>query len=272
MNWAWGQKLAPTPKLILMALADSANDSDECWPGISFIADKCCVSQRTVQRVLQQFENTGLMVVTPRYTSAGRQTSNGYRLRVDGTSNPDKLSPHSQAIPEKGDKLSGTGVTSDVTDEGDTATSPLEPPDYSEQQPLHFPSQLLEAEKQTARRMVNAMAPTDAQALLDELADALDCKTIKTNPLRWFHALVGKHKAGNFFPVGGVRVAERRKNQKLTQQELANSQSLPPRAPDRNLAREALAQVRRTIGMPQASAEVGKSRNRERVHASDSQE
>ena len=26
MNWAWQQQLSPTPKLILMALADAAND------------------------------------------------------------------------------------------------------------------------------------------------------------------------------------------------------------------------------------------------------
>lgn len=111
MNWAWGQKLPPTPKLILMALADSANDLDECWPGIAFIADKCNVSERTVQRVLQQFVNTGLMMVTPRYTNAGRQTSNGYRLRLDSPVSPDKLSPLPSAVEDKGDKLSGTGVT-----------------------------------------------------------------------------------------------------------------------------------------------------------------
>src|SRR5947209_5428982 len=94
MNWAWAQKMAPTPKLILMALADSANDSDECWPGIPFVAEKCCVSERTVQRVLQGFEAAGLMTVTRRYTTAGRQTSNAYRLAIGGIPSPDNLSPH----------------------------------------------------------------------------------------------------------------------------------------------------------------------------------
>ena len=244
MNWAWGQKLPPTPKLILMALADSANDLDECWPGIAFIADKCSVSERTVQRVLQQFVNTGLMMVTPRYTTAGRQTSNGYRLRLDSLVSPDKLSPLPSAVEDKGDKLSGTGVT----------------PKESEQQPLHFPRQLSPAEKHAVQSLLYDVNSSNAQALLDELADALEYKTIKTNPLRWFHSLVGKQKSGTFFPVGGVRIAERRKSIEK-EREIAKAATPPPHQTiDRNIAREALAQVRRTIGV-RDSPENGKSRN-----------
>jgi len=261
MNWAWSQKLAPAPKLILMALADSANDLDECWPGIAFVADKCCVSERTVQRVLQQFENTGLMVVTPRYTSAGRQTSNGYRLLLDGKVSPDKLSPQEQSAAEEGDNLSGTGVTPDVTPEGDKAMSPLEPPKESEQQPLHFPRQLSPAEKQAVCGLLNAMNHSDAQALLDELADAMESKTIKTNPLRWFHALVGKQKAGAFSPVGGIRIAERRKRQEHENELLAKTSCLQPRTTDRNIARDALAQAKRTIENRHQAAKDERHRN-----------
>ena len=249
MNWAWGQKLPPTPKLILMALADSANDLDECWPGIAFIADKCSVSERTVQRVLQQFVNTGLMMVTPRYTTAGRQTSNGYRLRLDSTVSPDKLSPLPSAIEDKGDKLSGTGVTPVVTPVGDIAVSPLEPPKESEQQPLHFPRQLSPAEKHAVQSLLYDVNSSNAQALLDELADALEYKTIKTNPLRWFHSLVGKQKSGTFFPVGGIRIAERRRSIEK-EREIAKAATPPPHQTiNRNIAREALAQARRTMGV-----------------------
>ncbi len=48
MNWAWQQKLSPTPKLILMALADAANDFGVFWPSVSAVATKCCISIRTV--------------------------------------------------------------------------------------------------------------------------------------------------------------------------------------------------------------------------------
>ncbi|MGB5741636.1 MAG: helix-turn-helix domain-containing protein, partial [Sedimenticolaceae bacterium] len=35
MNWAWRQTLTPTLKLVLMALADSADDQGVCWPSVS---------------------------------------------------------------------------------------------------------------------------------------------------------------------------------------------------------------------------------------------
>ncbi len=260
MNWAWEQKIAPAPKLILMALADSANDSDECWPGISFIAEKCCVSERTVQRVFQKFEAVGLMAVKSRYTSAGRQTSNRYRLNID--SSPDKLSPPRQLSELESNKLSGAGATPDVTGEGGIAMSPLEPPEESIQQPLQYPPQLSPAERETMLALLITINQVDAQALLDELSDALECKTIKTNALRWFRALVARHKSGVFIPVGGIRIAERRSRQK---QELQAKQiACQPRSTDRDLARNSLAQVKRMITIPDFKAGNGYRKKPER--------
>src|SRR5471030_881034 len=142
MNWAWAQELSPTPKLILMALADAANDKDECWPGIPFIARKCCVSERTVQRVLQDFDATKLMSIEPQFDPRnGRRTSNKYRLSIAQTY-PDNLSPQRPSKEAAGDNLSGSMVSGPVTYVGDIAASPLEPQHESEQQPLHIPSAL----------------------------------------------------------------------------------------------------------------------------------
>ncbi|MGB5255148.1 MAG: helix-turn-helix domain-containing protein, partial [Sedimenticolaceae bacterium] len=47
MNWAWRQALTPTLKLVLMALADAADDQGVCWPSVSTLAKKCSVSTRT---------------------------------------------------------------------------------------------------------------------------------------------------------------------------------------------------------------------------------
>jgi hypothetical protein len=266
-NWVWAQQLPPAPKLILLALADAANHVDECWPGIPFLAQKCCVSERTVQRVLQQFEIAGLMVVTPRYTPAGRQTSNGYRLCINAPTSPDNLSPIPKSVrPEgdnlspvpkvattEGDNLSPSGVTPNDTHEGVTVMSPLEPLYQSKQQPLHFPQQLSSAEKQAASQLIAEIETTIAQALLDELTDALDCKNIKTNPLRWFHAMVAKQKSGAFFPVGGIRVAERRQRQQMQQM---TQSVLPEQKPmDRSIARDALVQLKKTFKKEQSSSE-----------------
>lgn len=50
-----------------MALADAANDVDECWSGIPFVARKCCVSERTVQRVLQDFDAAKLLSIEAQF-------------------------------------------------------------------------------------------------------------------------------------------------------------------------------------------------------------
>lgn len=245
MNWAWEQKLAPTPKLILMAIADSANDLDECWPGVRFMAGKCCISERTIQRNIQKFETSGLISVKPRFTSAGRQTSNGYRLCITAITNPDKSSSSQRTEKVQGDNLSSTRVTSAVTVVDDNTMSPPEPSEESEQQPLHFPPQLSHAERQTIASLVLTLGQSNAQALLDELSDAIETASIKTSPLRWFRALVGRQKIGAFLPAGGIRIEERRKSKV---QKINSEQGMQePTKTDKNIARESLRQIKNLI-------------------------
>jgi len=44
----------PATKLVLIYLADSANDKGKCWPSISTIAKGCECSARTVSRKLEE--------------------------------------------------------------------------------------------------------------------------------------------------------------------------------------------------------------------------
>ena len=246
MNWAWAQDMPPTPKLILMALADAANHTNECWPGIPFVAEKCCVSQRTVQRVLREFEAIKLMSVSERFTATGRRTSNGYRLHIDREGNPDNLSPSLVAKRARGDSLSGSGATLDVTIDGDRAVSPPEPQKESKQQPLQFPKQLSIAERQAIAELLATISLEDGQAMLDELADAIATETIKTNPLRWFRGLVVKQKAGAFIPAGGIRFTERRKQE--LKRLVPNAENACATNPA--LARAALQQAKLLIRLP----------------------
>ena len=220
MNWAWEQKLAPSPKLVLMALADAADDLGECWPRLRTIASKCCTSERTVQRALKDFEAAGLLAVTRRFTAEGRQTSNGYRLSL--LTHPDKLSPSPSL--RRGD--SDMGVTGRVTElchpGGDRAVAPLEPPlnppgEPSQQPPapdlsrLVYPDRLSSADLAALGVLLRGFDAPAAQMLLDELAGALETPhTIKTTPTRWFRALAERMRQGRFVPTAGVHVAERR--------------------------------------------------------------
>lgn len=251
MNWAWGQKLPPTPKLILMALADAANDNDECWPGIPFIAQKCCVSERTVQRVLQNFQEAQLMTIQAQFDSKnGRRTSNRYRLNVGGRPYPDNLSSQARNQTSAGGNLSGTGVTLPVTCVGDTAKSPLEPQHQSKEQPLHFPSSLSRLECEAISSLTSNIPWEDVQALIDELADAIETKTIRTNALRWFRGIVKKYQQGEFTATGGLRVASRRTRTIQVEQ---NDFKAPAQTTDRALAKKKLAQIRELMTHSYAS-------------------
>lgn len=242
MNWAWSQELAPTPKLILMALADAANDHDECWPGIPFIARKCCVSERTVQRVLQEFQKSRLMRVHAQFDPRnGRRTSNRYKLNIGNLPYPDNLSPHQDEQHIDGDNLSGTGVTLPVTYVGDRAKSPLEPQHESEQQPLHLPTSLSKAERQVISSLTAGIPEADVQALVDELADALETATIKTNAMRWFRGLVGKYHKGEFIAVGGLRIAGRRRGKKQIEETDLNA---PVQPTNPTTAKKEIAHIR----------------------------
>lgn len=50
-----------TQKIVLLALADWANDEGMCWPSIQRIADKCCLTTRAVQKALRAMEEMGLL-------------------------------------------------------------------------------------------------------------------------------------------------------------------------------------------------------------------
>ena len=106
MNWAWRQVLTPTLKLVLMALADAADDQGICWPSVSTLAKKCTVSKRTVQRSLRVFIGNGLLIAEPRRRRDGSSTSNRYRLLIAGG---DNLSPPRAA----GDTPPGQGCRGD---------------------------------------------------------------------------------------------------------------------------------------------------------------
>lgn len=51
----------PLRKLVLIKLADNANDEGECWPSYQHIADQCEVSRSTVKSHIRALEDMGLM-------------------------------------------------------------------------------------------------------------------------------------------------------------------------------------------------------------------
>jgi len=83
LNWAFDQRgMHATSKLVLIALANHADDNGYAWPGIDGIAERWGMSPRTVSRHIHLLGVDEYIAVAPRYRSNGSQTSNAYQLSM----------------------------------------------------------------------------------------------------------------------------------------------------------------------------------------------
>ncbi|MEN8207250.1 MAG: helix-turn-helix domain-containing protein [Pseudomonadota bacterium] len=206
--------------------ADAANDFGVCWPSVSTVATKCCVSIRTVRRVMQKLVDRRLLLSEQRYRKDGSCSSSWYRLRLEGG---DRLSP----APDPCDTTPGhpceaPPVTGDIpgTTIG-TQKEPLPPRgaatcvavsnsvesgggDFSE---LEYPTVLSAAEQEEARKKLAGIPAGLSQQLLDELAASIKANVIQLTPLAYLRGLITRARAGTFTPEGALRIANHREQQ-----------------------------------------------------------
>jgi len=82
--WAWSiEGLGMADKIVLLRLADHANDQGICWPGKDTLAKVCCASKRTVDAAIANLETAKLISVQRRRTEQGKNKSNIYELHLD---------------------------------------------------------------------------------------------------------------------------------------------------------------------------------------------
>jgi len=74
-------ELDQSQTLVLLALADAANDDGVCWPSQAEIGRKARLKDRAVRNQIRSLEAMGLVSVSRRATPQGRKT-NVYRLNV----------------------------------------------------------------------------------------------------------------------------------------------------------------------------------------------
>lgn len=239
MNWAWSIQLAPSEKLLLLALADCADDLGICWPGMRLIAKKCNISTRTAQRTIGKLISMKLLSKESRFKGNGRQTSNSYRLMLSVSANRDNLTPY----PKNEKQMPGERVTDVGMGEPVNYLTPLEPlHDPSLQPPLIYPPHLSQIEKSSIQKMLTSIPAVAAQQLLDELSAAIQTKTIKKTNLQWFRGLIHKFQKREFEPVAGVKLTEQRNNQ-IERAIAINPSRLAP-TPNKELAELALMKAK----------------------------
>ncbi|WP_306685470.1 helix-turn-helix domain-containing protein [Klebsiella pneumoniae] len=79
-------------KLVLIKLADNANDKGECWPSYQHIADQCECSKSAVRNHIDALEDMGLLKRENRVgvNNGKGNASNVYYLNLDATPMPSK--------------------------------------------------------------------------------------------------------------------------------------------------------------------------------------
>jgi hypothetical protein len=230
MTWAWTVALPPAPKLVLMALADEANDHGYCIPTHSEIAQKCSINERSVRRMIGVLCAEGYVVVKQRFHNRAR-TSNGYQLLVG---HPRTNCPGGPGAAVQGDRTpvsggSGHGCPGapDMVVRA-TTTKPVvcikPPPQLPQQNASHeaettgkgvgggdlcFPRALSTAQRRAIEHQLEGLEACDAQQVLDELEGRIASTTVR-NPVGYCAALVESVRRGTFRLEAGLAIAERR--------------------------------------------------------------
>jgi len=81
--WAFSQTTgSPVSKLILIKIADSANEDGRCNDSVRTIAKHCEMHPRTVERHIADLAEAGFLSVGKQFRE-GSQTNNSYRVNLE---------------------------------------------------------------------------------------------------------------------------------------------------------------------------------------------
>ena len=230
MTWAWSKALSPTSKLVLMALADIADDLGVCWPSHPTLAAKCSLSDRTLRRILSLLQAQKLIFIEPRFNTNGSRTSNRYRLAIDTPL--DNLSGGMVMRGQGGGHGCPGALVNRVlvtTTEPSLEPSPQPPAAHGTIGPrapgggggdLIYPKNITPAQKQALQERLTILTQDQAQQILDELSGRMAIEQVK-NPVRYCAALIERVERGEFSLELGLKVRDAREAEVGRRAELA---------------------------------------------------
>lgn len=113
LNWAWSQQCPnATSKLVLLALADKANEDGECWPGMGKVAEMAGISARQVSTHLGRLEDAGLLTRSRSRRDDGTMSCYRYHLNVQEKRTASGSAPPVEADRHRQPTTSGSGASS----------------------------------------------------------------------------------------------------------------------------------------------------------------
>ena len=110
MSMVWDIDLGnPIRKLVMLKLADNANDHGVCWPSVEGIARQCDCSERSVKAHISELKNMGILDVKRQFNQ-----SNYYTISVEALGAPlkqvqDMPLVRAAGAPEQGQEIPKQG-------------------------------------------------------------------------------------------------------------------------------------------------------------------
>lgn len=122
----------PIRKLVLIKLADNANDNGECWPSYQHIADHCECSRSAVRAHIDALLEMGLLKKfnRPGEKNGKGNASNVYTLNLDNPVPPKSIAPvpsENTGVPPESTPLMPSGGTR-ISHSSEPAIDPQDPP------------------------------------------------------------------------------------------------------------------------------------------------
>ena len=86
MSACWPLEMSPSQKIVLILLADNANDDGICWPSLETICERTCLSERAVRNAITWLEECGAL---QKFKRGGRSAV--YKVDPGGFTAPCKV-------------------------------------------------------------------------------------------------------------------------------------------------------------------------------------
>jgi DNA-binding transcriptional ArsR family regulator len=135
ITWAWEQSAASSgEKLVLIALADRADEDGHCWPSAEWLGTKTGLNERSVRRHLDSLEKRGLLARVRRHRADGTLGVYDYYLSVEimvgTTGHPRPVDHRTPAPGSPPDTGARAETTIPKTSKGTTDVVPAAPADF----------------------------------------------------------------------------------------------------------------------------------------------
>ena len=94
LSWAFQQDVTPAAKkLVLIALANRADEDGFCYPGYKRLSSQCSMARSTVILHVKALEEQGLITIYSQTRENGSDTSNLYKLSLNGVGSEIRTPP-----------------------------------------------------------------------------------------------------------------------------------------------------------------------------------